>query len=142
MTGGDRLDPRRHAYRDNLAAAELRNRIEAPRYAAGERRQLRVPVLPLRREPRFDATLDSEALFGESLRVFEESEGWAWVQLERDGYVGYMEPYATSHQALDRDKAMQQETTNAARALGNAVRLSRAGRLENPAAELEDPVRK
>jgi multimeric flavodoxin WrbA len=61
---------------------------------------------------------------------------------EVDGYVGYMEPYATSHQALDRDKAMQQEAANAARALGNAVQLARQGKLENPAADLEDPVPK
>jgi hypothetical protein len=53
---------------------------------------------------------------------------------EADGYVGYMEPYATSHEALDEDRAFQQEAVNAARALGNAVRLARAGRLDNPAA--------
>ena len=34
--------------------------------------------------------LDSEALFGETLTLFDESEGWAWVQLARDGYVGYL----------------------------------------------------
>jgi hypothetical protein len=61
---------------------------------------------------------------------------------ELDGYIGYMEPYATSHQALDRDHAFEQETINVARALGNAVQLARAGRLQNPAAELEDPVQK
>ena len=53
-------------------------------------RQIEAPALPLRREPRFDATLDTEALFGETLTQFDESEGWAWVQLARDGYVGYM----------------------------------------------------
>ncbi len=83
-------DRRRHAFREDLAAAALRGIVAAPRYAAGEKCQLVVPVLPLRREPRFDATLDSEALFGESVTVFDESEGWAWVQLSRDGYVGYM----------------------------------------------------
>ena len=61
---------------------------------------------------------------------------------EADGYIGYMEPYATSHQALDRDKALQQETVNVARALGKAVQLARAGRLEDPAAELDDPIQK
>ena len=45
---------------------------------------------PLRREPRFDATLDTEALRGELVTVYDESEGWAWVQLSRDGYVGYV----------------------------------------------------
>ena len=56
----------------------------------GELRQVGVPALPLRREPRFDATLDTEALFGETVIVYDESEGWAWVQSSRDGYVGYM----------------------------------------------------
>jgi len=83
-------DPRRHAYREDLAAASLRDHVKAPRYVAGEQRQLDVPVLPLRRQPRFDATLDTEALFGETLTVLDEREGWAWVQLARDGYVGYM----------------------------------------------------
>ena len=58
---------------------------------------------------------------------------------ELDGYVGYMEPYATSHRALDDDSEFQQEIMNAARSLGNAVRLARSGRLEEPGAGLADP---
>jgi len=58
---------------------------------------------------------------------------------ESDGYVGYMAPYATSPQALDEDTAFQQEVLNVARALGNAVTLSRAGKLESPAKNLVVP---
>jgi hypothetical protein len=58
---------------------------------------------------------------------------------EVDGYLGYMEPYATSHQALDQDEAFQQEIINAARALGNAVRLQSAGKLEDPEQGLVEP---
>ena len=58
---------------------------------------------------------------------------------EVDGYIGYMEPYATSHQALDKDQAFQQQTRNAARALGNAVNLSRAGKYQRPDQNIEDP---
>jgi cell wall-associated NlpC family hydrolase len=90
VTKGVLPDPRRHAYRAGLAAESLRGRVEAPRYIKGEPRQVEVPALPLRREPRFDAMLDSEALFGETVTLFDESEGWAWVQIARDGYVGYM----------------------------------------------------
>ncbi|MGH6735672.1 MAG: NlpC/P60 family protein [Methyloceanibacter sp.] len=85
-----KLDPRRHAYRPDLAAEALRGIIKAERYAEGEPRQVAAPSLPLRREPRFDSTLDTEALLGETLTVYEEREGWAWVQLDRDSYVGYM----------------------------------------------------
>jgi multimeric flavodoxin WrbA len=58
---------------------------------------------------------------------------------EVDGYIGEMEPYATSHEALDQDEAFRKETENAARALGNAVRLARAGKLEDPSDGLVDP---
>ena len=58
---------------------------------------------------------------------------------EVDGYIGYMEPYATSHEALDKDEAFQQQTRNAARALGNAVNLSRAGKFQRPDQDIEEP---
>lgn len=90
MIDGVLPDPRRHAYREGLAAESMRGQVVALRYVTGEICQVTVPALPLRREPRFDATLDTEALFGETLTLFDESEGWAWVQLARDGYVGYM----------------------------------------------------
>ena len=61
---------------------------------------------------------------------------------EHDGYIGYQEPYATSHHALDEDTAFQEETRNAARALAAAVKLARAGKYERPDEELDDPVMK
>ena len=90
MTPAALPDPRRNAYRRDLAAESLRGLVEAERYVRGEPRQVGIPVLPLRREPRFDATLDTEILLGETVSVYDESEGWAWVQSARDGYVGYM----------------------------------------------------
>jgi cell wall-associated NlpC family hydrolase len=33
------------------------------------------------------------------VRVFERREGWAWVQLERDGYVGYVSEDSLGRQA-------------------------------------------
>ena len=59
-----------------------------------------------------------------------------------DRYIGYYEPYATSHAALDRDGAVQQEVRNAAKALVTAIGLARAGRLMRPDAGIEDPRRK
>jgi multimeric flavodoxin WrbA len=38
-----------------------------------------------------------------------------------DRYIGYYEPYATSHDALDRDTAVQEEVRHSARALVAAV---------------------
>jgi multimeric flavodoxin WrbA len=56
-----------------------------------------------------------------------------------DRYVGYYEPYATSHEALDRDGALQEEVRNASRALVEGVTLNRAGRLPRAGAQLRDP---
>jgi hypothetical protein len=57
---------------------------------------------------------------------------------ELDRYLGYYEPYATSHEALDRDRALQEETRNAGRALVRAVKLLRRGRLAEPDARLHE----
>jgi len=45
---------------------------------------------PLRRSPQADAPLETEALHGERVIVYDEQAGWAWAQLERDQYVGYL----------------------------------------------------
>ena len=56
-----------------------------------------------------------------------------------DRYIGYYEPYATSHDALDRDRDVQEEVRNVARAVVEAVREARSGRLSEPGANLESP---
>jgi multimeric flavodoxin WrbA len=56
-----------------------------------------------------------------------------------DRYIGYYEPYATSHDALDRDTAVQEEVRNAARALAEAVGELRQGRLSAPGRTLAPP---
>lgn len=85
------LDPRLTPARPDLAAASLKGVVEAPRYVDGEVRQVAEPVAPLRRRPAGDAPLDTEALFGERVTVYaDDGEGWAFVQLTADGYVGYM----------------------------------------------------
>jgi multimeric flavodoxin WrbA len=61
---------------------------------------------------------------------------------ELDRYVGYYEPYALNHEALDRDHAFQEETRNAARALVKAVKLMRRGELAQPDAGLREPRQK
>jgi multimeric flavodoxin WrbA len=52
-----------------------------------------------------------------------------------DRYIGYYGPYATSHDALDADTAVQGEVRAAAKALVESVALSRAGRLPRPQTE-------
>jgi len=56
-----------------------------------------------------------------------------------DRYIGYYEPYATSHDALDTDHALWEEVRNVARAVSIAVAEARAGTLSNPSGKLPDP---
>ena len=60
----------------------------------------------------------------------------AGVQARLDRYIGYFQPYANSHEALDRDLAIQEETRNVARAVVKAVVELRGGRLHAVQANL------
>jgi cell wall-associated NlpC family hydrolase len=90
------LDPRRYAYRADLAAESLRDMVVAESYAAGEVRQVVHSSTPLRAEPNARSSWTTEVLFGELVTVYEEKDGWAWVQLARDDYVGYVRPGSIS----------------------------------------------
>ncbi len=56
-----------------------------------------------------------------------------------DRYIGYYEPYATSHLTLDKDAAIQEETHNVALAVAKAVAELRAGRLQEIQAKVKRP---
>ena len=83
------LDPRRHAFRVDLADARLQGQLAAPRFVEGRPGQVRVAIAPVFGTPDAGTALTTQLLFGESVRVFEETDGWAWLQGETDGYVGY-----------------------------------------------------
>jgi cell wall-associated NlpC family hydrolase len=97
------FDRRLTAARADLAAEHLRGLVDAPRYAEGRAMRIIAASAPLRLSPQADAPLETEALFGETATVYDECEGWAWAQLERDQYVGYLpgaslgEPSAPTH---------------------------------------------
>ncbi|WP_279481052.1 C40 family peptidase [Aureimonas sp. SK2] len=85
------LDRRLHAIRPDLADERLRGRVTADRFVPGEAARVDAPLADLRRHPSPDAPLETQALYGEAVTVFEETpEGWCWVQLARDRYVGWM----------------------------------------------------
>ena len=63
----------------------------------------------------------------------------AGTQARLDRLIGYYEPYATSHDTLDADKAVQAEVQNVASAVANAVMALRAGTLSQPDQDLARP---
>jgi multimeric flavodoxin WrbA len=56
-----------------------------------------------------------------------------------DRYIGYYEPYYNSHEALDKDLAVQREVQNVAQAVTQAVKLLRAGKLSQPDKQVDWP---
>ena len=85
------LDPRLHPFRPEIAAKYLQGQVEAARFVEGQRFEVVEPVADLRRAPSHEAPLDSQVLLGECVTVYETTgEGWAWGQLESDGYVGWL----------------------------------------------------
>jgi cell wall-associated NlpC family hydrolase len=84
------LDRRLNAYRDDLADARLKGAVSAASFAEGRPAHVRAPVTDMRRNPRLDTGIDTQLLFGQDVLVFDESEGFAWVQSLADGYVGHV----------------------------------------------------
>lgn len=66
----------------------------------------------------------------------------AGPKAELDRYVGYWQPYATSHEALDQEMALQEEVRNAARTLLQAVKAARSGQLPEAGQDLHEPRKK
>ncbi len=85
------LDPRLHPFRPEIAASHLKGKVDAARFVDGTLHQIVTPQTALRREPSHAAPLETEALMGERFITYEVTEeGWAWGQLQSDGYVGYL----------------------------------------------------
>lgn len=118
----NRLDARRNAYRADLADASLRGKVDAPRFAEGEVRQVIQAVVPMRAAPDLKTSFDTELLFGERVSVFDTRDGWAWVQANSDSYVGYIPAAAITTGVLP--------STHKVRALGTFV---------YPAADIKTP---
>jgi cell wall-associated NlpC family hydrolase len=84
-------DPRLTPARPDLAAKYLEGKVEAARFVSGETFEISDAITPLREKPSGDASLLTQALRGERATIYDRNgEGWAWGQLDRDGYVGWL----------------------------------------------------
>lgn len=89
------FDKRITPARADLAAKHLQGKVRASRFVEGEECEVIDPVAPVRREPAHDAALETEALKGERVTIYERNgEGWAWGQLRSDGYVGWLPEFS------------------------------------------------
>ncbi len=88
-------DPRLTPARRDLAAKHLEGQVEAARFVDGTECEVIDAIAPVRRAPSHDAALDTEALKGERVTIYDRNdEGWAWGQLQSDGYVGWLPEFA------------------------------------------------
>ncbi len=120
------FDRRLTPARPDLAAERLRGQVRAQRYVAPAPMRVRSETADLRAAPSHETSLDTQALYGERVDVYEiTAEGWAWGQLARDGYVGWL-----SADALAPDASAQ----------GDALRRVRAPRtFVYPARSMKTP---
>jgi cell wall-associated NlpC family hydrolase len=84
-------DPRLTPARPDLAAKYLEGKVKAARFVDGETFEVSDAVAPVREAPSSEAQLMTQALKGERVTIYDRNgEGWAWGQLDRDGYVGWL----------------------------------------------------
>jgi cell wall-associated NlpC family hydrolase len=83
------FDSRLTPARPDLAAAHLKDKVTAEKFAAGRVAQLARGVSDLHAAPAEDAGPQTQLLFGESFTIYEEKQGWVWGQATLDDYVGY-----------------------------------------------------
>ena len=95
-------DPRLTPVRPDLAAKYLEGKVEAARFVTGEVFEISEAIAPLRSKPSSDATLSTQALKGERVTIYDrDGEGWAWGQLNSDGYVGWLPDRALARPASE-----------------------------------------
>jgi cell wall-associated NlpC family hydrolase len=88
---GGKLDPRITPARPDLAAKHLAGVVDAQRFVDGQPYEIGAAQAPVRSRPSHEASLETEALQGERITVYDIGEGgWAWGQLAGDGYVGFV----------------------------------------------------
>lgn len=83
-------DPRMNAIRADLADAALEGLVPVRPWAKASPARVSMGLAPVFRAPDKTAMRVTEALGGEAVKVFDQAKGYAWCQLMRDGYVGYI----------------------------------------------------
>jgi cell wall-associated NlpC family hydrolase len=84
-------DPRLTPARPDLAAKYLEGKVTAARFVEGAVFEIIEAIAPLREGPSSEAILLTQALKGERVTIFDrDGEGFAWGQLNSDGYVGWL----------------------------------------------------
>jgi cell wall-associated NlpC family hydrolase len=90
-------DPRITLASRDVAASSLEGAVRAKRFVDTTSMQVIRPVAPLRAAPDPAAEQIDQLLFGEMFDLADVTNGHAWGQARRDGYVGFVEAGALSN---------------------------------------------
>ncbi|MGI9351708.1 MAG: NlpC/P60 family protein [Rhizobiaceae bacterium] len=66
--------------------------------SAGTPAAINVAFTELREQPANSCAIDTQLMFGETVKVHDIQDGWAWVQADRDNYVGWLEASVLVHE--------------------------------------------
>ena len=71
-----------------VADSALRGQVKAEEFVEGTGASVTAAIIDLCATP--DGPRDRQLLFGDAVRVFEDRQGWSFIQADKDGYVGYV----------------------------------------------------
>jgi cell wall-associated NlpC family hydrolase len=107
------LDPRIHAWRNDIADIALAGQLFAPHYAQPLIRSCGMIPTMVRQSPSDEAAAISELLPGERFAVLDITAGWAWGYCCADHRVGYVEaieltdPLPITHVVVEANAPIQ-----------------------------------
>ncbi|MGH1353965.1 MAG: C40 family peptidase [Thalassovita sp.] len=82
------MDARLTPANPRVAASFLRGQVEAQTFVEGTEKMIAIRCADLLSAPH--GRRERQLLLGERVTMYEERAGWAFVQAEKDGYVGYL----------------------------------------------------
>ena len=82
------MDPRLTPANDYVAHERLRGTVEAPAYTTGTWHRIQVGAADLLRTP--GGARNRQVIFGERVLCLDKRDGYAFIEAEKDGYVGYV----------------------------------------------------
>lgn len=87
-SSGCELDRRLTPFSGRVALDSLRGHLDAPAFTDGEPAAVTQPLADLLSRP--DGARDRQVALGAALTVVDRQGGWAFVQMVRDGYCGWL----------------------------------------------------
>lgn len=101
-------DKRLNAYREDLADKVLKGLVSSQSFVEGRLARVTAHFADAHDKPADHAGLQAQFLHGHDVLIFDEDDGWAWVQCKSDGYVGYVR----SELLGDRESSERSEPTH------------------------------